>query len=80
MVVANDNELVQSHHASEHVSCNIGTAGMIAEVFGEQFVVPVWSLEARFDRYVRNGECPQRNDCDYLTWRTGLEVTVVTRP
>lgn len=54
MLVANDNDLAQFHHASKHVSSNIGTAGVIAEVFGEQFFAPVRSREARFDRYVRN--------------------------
>ena len=43
MLVANHNDVAQFHHASKHVSSNIGTAGVIAEVFGEQFVVPVWS-------------------------------------
>jgi len=43
VLVANHNDVAQFHHASKHVSSNIGTAGVIAEVFGEQFVVPVWS-------------------------------------
>lgn len=59
MLVANDNGVAQFHYASQHVSSNIGTAWVIAEVFGEQLVVPVCSGEARFDRHVRNGESPQ---------------------
>lgn len=59
MLVANDSDLAQFHHASEHVCSNIGTAGVIAEVLGEQFVVPVWSRKARFDDHVRNGESLQ---------------------
>ena len=72
MLIANDNDLAQFHHASNHVSSNIGTAGVIADVFGKQFVVAIWSREARFDRHVRNRESPQLNDYDYLTWRTML--------
>lgn len=70
VLVANDNGVAQFHHASKHVGSNIGTAGVIAEVFGEQFLVPVWSREARFDRHVWNGESLQLNDFDYPTWRT----------
>jgi hypothetical protein len=33
---------------------------VIAEVFGEQFVVPVRSREARLDRHLRNGGSPNR--------------------
>jgi hypothetical protein len=33
---------------------------MIAKIFCKQFFVAVWSLEARLDRYLRNGEYPNR--------------------
>lgn len=58
VLVANDRDVAQLHHASKHMGSNIGTAGVIAEVFGEQFVAAVRSLEARLDYHVRNGECP----------------------
>jgi hypothetical protein len=59
VLVANDGGIAEFHHASEHLSRNIGAAGVIAEVFSEQFFVPVWSREARLDRHLRNGESPQ---------------------
>jgi hypothetical protein len=46
--------------ASERVGSNIGTTRVIAKIFCEQFFAPVWSLEARLDRYLRNGDSPDR--------------------
>ena len=60
MLVANDSDKAEFRHASEHLGCNIRTARVVADVFGEQFFAPVWSLEARLDRYLRNGESPNR--------------------
>ena len=54
MLVANDNDMAQFHHASKHVGSNIGTTGVIAEVFSEEFFAPVRRCEARLDRYLRN--------------------------
>ncbi len=54
MLIANDSDKVEFRHASEHLACDIRTARVVAEVFGEQFVVPVRSREARLDRYLRN--------------------------
>jgi hypothetical protein len=58
VLIANDSDKVEFSHASEHLACNIRTARVVAEVLGEQFVVPVRSREARLDRYLRYGEIP----------------------
>ena len=80
MLVANDNGVAQFYHASKNVSSNIGTAGVIAEVFGEQFIMPVWSGEARFDRDLRNGECLPTESLRLSTVkRAVLEVTAEIR-
>ncbi len=60
MLVANGSDKAELRHASEHLGCNIRTARVVAEVFGEQFFAPVRSREARLDRYLRNGESPNR--------------------
>jgi SAM-dependent methyltransferase len=54
VLAANDSDKADFRNASKHLGCSIRTARMIAEVFGEQFFVPVRSLEARLDRYLRN--------------------------
>ncbi len=54
MLAANSSDKVEFRHTSEHLSRNIGTVRMVAEVFGEQFFAPVRSCEARLDRYLRN--------------------------
>jgi hypothetical protein len=58
VLVANSCDKGELPRASEHVGSNIRASRVIAEIFGEQFFVPVWSLNARLDRYLRNGECP----------------------
>ena len=58
MLIANDSGKVDFRHASEHLACNIRTARVVAEVFGEQFFVPVRSRDARLDRYLRYRETP----------------------
>ena len=54
MLVANGGHNADLSHAPEHVGSKIGTARVVTEIFCEQFVVPVWSREARLDRYLRN--------------------------
>jgi hypothetical protein len=54
VLYANGSDKVEFSHASQHLGCNIRTARVVAEVFGEQFFVPVRSREARLDRYLRN--------------------------
>ena len=46
------------HRAPEHMGSNIGTVGLVAQIFCEKFFAPVRSSEARFNRYLRNGEFP----------------------
>ena len=62
VLAANNSDKAEFRHASEHLGCNIRTARVVAEIFGEQFFAPVWSLEARLDRCLRNGEIPQPNN------------------
>ena len=54
VLVTNDSDKVESRHAAERLGCNIRTAWVVAEVFGELFFAPVRSCEARLDRYLRN--------------------------
>jgi hypothetical protein len=58
VLVANGCDKAELLRASERVSSNIGTPRVIAKIFSEQFFAAVWSLEARLDRYLRNGESP----------------------
>ena len=60
MLVANDSDSAELWHASEHLSGNIRTAWVVTDVFSKQFFAPVLSREARLDRYLRNGESPNR--------------------
>lgn len=45
-------------HAPKHMGSNIGTAGLVTEIFGKQFFTAVRSREARLDRYLRNWRIP----------------------
>lgn len=63
VLVANDSAKSEFHHTSQHMGSNIRTAWVVADVFGEQFLTPVRSREARLNRHLRNGESPQRNNC-----------------
>ena len=56
MLVADGGCGADFHGASEDMGCNVGTIRLVAQIFGELFFVSVWSFEARFDRYPRNGE------------------------
>lgn len=58
MLIANHSDKVEFCHASEHLACNIRTAWVVAEIFGEQFFAPIRRREARLDRYLRYGEIP----------------------
>jgi hypothetical protein len=59
VLVTNGCHHAEFYYASEHVGSNVMTSGVVAEIFGEQFFAPVWSFEARLDRYLRNGGSPQ---------------------
>jgi hypothetical protein len=70
-------------HATEHLSCNIRTAGVVAEVFRQQFFTPIRSREARFDRYLRNGDSPPSTCilgcvegllCEWILWLDQFSV------
>ena len=63
VLVANGCGKAEFRHVPEHMGCNIRTAWVVAKVFGELFFAPVWSLKARLDRYLRNGESLQPNTC-----------------
>ena len=54
MLVANGSDKAEFGHASEHLGRYVRTARVVAEVFGEQFFVPVRSRESRLDGYLRN--------------------------
>jgi hypothetical protein len=41
VLVANDSDIAEFHHTSEHLGSNIGTAGVVAKIFSEQFFAPV---------------------------------------
>jgi hypothetical protein len=59
VLVANSSN-AEFQHVPEYLGRNIRTARVIAEIVGERFFPAVWSREARFDRYLRNGESPNR--------------------
>jgi hypothetical protein len=50
VLVANGSDKAEFRHASEHLGCNIRTAWVVAEIFGEQFFAPVERRQARLDR------------------------------
>ena len=60
VLVANGRGKSELPYTSQNAGSNIRTAWVVADVFREQFFAPVWSCEARFDRYLRNGESPNR--------------------
>ena len=67
MLAANDTHEAELHRTSEDVGSYVMTSGVVAEIFGEHFFAPVWSLEAGLDRYLRNGESPKPSTCiNYL--------------
>jgi hypothetical protein len=60
MLIANRSDGTDLPYAPKRLSRNIGTAGMVTQVFREEFFAPVRIREARLDRYLRNGEPPNR--------------------
>ena len=60
VLVTNGRGKAEFPRASERVGGNIRTSRVIAQIFSEQFFATVWRLEARLDRYLRNGRSPDR--------------------
>jgi hypothetical protein len=60
VLVAHRYDNAELHYATERAGSNVRTSWVVAEIFSEQFFAPVWSLKARLDRYLRNGESPNR--------------------
>jgi hypothetical protein len=58
--ITNDSGEAEFPHPPERLSGNIGTTREVTQIFGEQFFAPVRTGEARLDRYVRNGDPPNR--------------------
>ena len=58
VLVTNGYGKAEFPRASERVGGNIRTSRVIAQIFSEQFFATVWRLEARLDRYLRNGGSP----------------------
>jgi hypothetical protein len=56
--LANNRGHAKVREASQRLGSNIRTILVVAEVFGEQFFASVWSREARFNDYPRNGDPP----------------------
>ncbi len=61
VLVTNDSSVSEFHYTAEHLSCNIGTARVITDVFSELLFEPVCIREARFYHHSRNGESPCRD-------------------
>lgn len=55
---ANDRDGAEFRYAAEHLGSDVGTTGVVTQVFGEQFFASFRSREARLDRHVRNRESP----------------------
>ena len=60
MLVTNGCGKAEFPRASERVGRDIRTSRVVAEIFSEQFFATIWRLEARLDRYLRNGGSPNR--------------------
>jgi len=56
--LANNRSQAKVREASERLGSNIGTVLVVTEVFSEHLFASVWSGEARFNGYPRNGESP----------------------
>jgi hypothetical protein len=59
VLVTNDRGKAEFPRTSERVGSDIRTFRVVAKIFSEQFFATVWRLEARLDRYLRNGASPQ---------------------
>ena len=55
MLVADRRHRPNLNHAAQYVSRTIGTSRLVAQIFHENLFPPVRCLEARVDRYPRNG-------------------------
>ena len=55
VLITNYGHSAEFHHDSEHMGSNIGTAGVIAEVFRKPFLVAVRTRESRPYRDLRPG-------------------------
>jgi hypothetical protein len=51
VLFANHVHEAKLHNATKHTSGDIGTAGIVANVFRENFFAAFWSSDARFNRY-----------------------------
>ena len=60
VLVANDSDKAELREVSEHMSSNIRTARVVAEILCKFFLPSVRSRVARLNRYLRNGESPLR--------------------
>jgi hypothetical protein len=60
VLVADSRHNADLSDASERVGSNVGTARLVAQIFSKQFFVSVRSRQARLNRYLRNGESPNR--------------------
>jgi hypothetical protein len=60
VLVADSCDNAEFPHAAEYVSSNMRTVRPITQILRKQFFPPVRSREARLDRYLRNGESPNR--------------------
>jgi hypothetical protein len=58
VIIADGDHSADVSYKPERLGSNVGTAGVVAEIFGEQFFAPVWSWEPCLDRYARNRETP----------------------
>jgi hypothetical protein len=58
MLLADEGGNAEFHDVAEHLSSNIGTAWVVAEVFLKRFFMAVGSCQACLDGYPRHGERP----------------------
>jgi len=58
MFVTNYGHNAEFRHDPKRVGSKIGTAGVVADVFREQFFTAFWTDEACLDRYLRNRTSP----------------------
>jgi hypothetical protein len=66
-------------NASERMGCYVGAVWSVAKVFGQQLFAPVRRGETRLNRYLRNGESPNRILLHYLMDRV-LRTSMFVHP
>ncbi len=54
MLIADGSHNADLSHEPERMGSNVGTAGVVADILGEQFFASVRSREPCLDRYARN--------------------------